>query len=129
MRCESTDLSVIEGKVLASSAGSNVFPSQSVVSGKTLTVGGGEPPAIKLLIKPTDAVQWTLYYPPLTPAGAVPAEDCRDVEPDNLGSCLIARADRLLLARRVDVALANIADSPAGRPFSNVCHTLSSLTS
>ncbi len=129
MRCESTDLSVIEGKVLASSAGSNVFPSQSVVSGQTLTVGGGEPPAIKLLIKPTDAVQWTLYYPPLTPAGAVPAEDCRDVEPDNRASCLIARAERLLRAGRVDEAQANIDDALAVAPYSSDAKALSSIIS
>src|SRR6266446_1315124 len=65
MRCESTELSVFEGKVLAAAAGANVFPSQSVVSGQTLTIGGTEPPAIKLHLKPTDAVQWTLYYPPI----------------------------------------------------------------
>src|SRR5258705_539034 len=39
MLCESTALSVFEGKVLAASAGSNIFPSQSVASGQTLTVG------------------------------------------------------------------------------------------
>ena len=129
MRCESTDLSVIEGKVLATSAGSNVFPSQSVVSGQTLTVGGGAPPAIKLLIKPADAVQWTLYYPPITPADATPVEDCRDVAQENRSSCLIARAERYLRAGRVDEAQANIGDALAIAPHSSDAKALSSIIS
>ena len=129
MRCESTDLSVFEGKVLATSAGSNVFPSQSVVSGQTLTVGGTEPPAIKLLIKPVDAVQWTLYYPPITLADIVPVEDCRDVVPENRASCSIARAERFLRAGRVDDAQANIGDALAVAPYSSDAKALSSVIS
>src|SRR4051812_12304404 len=97
-RCESTDLSVIEGKVLATSAGATVFPAQSIVSGETLTVGGAEPPAIKLLIKPADAVQWTLDYPPITPSGTIAPEDCSTAEEAERGSCLIVRAEQFLRA-------------------------------
>ena len=129
MRCESTDLSVFEGKVLATSAGTSVFPSQSVVSGQTLTVGDSEPPAIKLQIKPADAVQWTLYYPPITPAGTVTEEKCINVAPDNRASCLIARAERLLRAGRVDEAQANIADALTTAPDSSDAKALSSIIS
>ena len=129
MRCESTDLSVFEGKVLAASAGTNVFPSLSVVSGQTLTVGGSEPPAIKLLIKPADAVQWTLYYPPITTAGAVPMADCSDIAPDNRASCLIARAEHLLRVGRVDEAQANIGDALSVAPYSSDAKALSSIIS
>src|SRR5882672_11666902 len=52
MRCQSTELSVFEGKVLAAGAGANIFPAQTVSSGQMLTVGGSEPPAVKLLVKP-----------------------------------------------------------------------------
>ncbi len=129
MRCESTDLSVIEGKVLAASAGPTPFPAQTVTSGQTLTVGGGEPPAIKLLIKPADAVQWTLYYPPITPADAVPVKDCRDVAAGSRASCLIARAERLLRAGRVDEAQTNISDALAVAPYSSDAKALSSIVS
>src|SRR6185295_7309615 len=115
-RCELTELAVVEGKVLASSAGTNTFPSQSVTSGQTLTVGGGEPPTIKLLIKPADAVQWTLYYPPITPLDAATVEDCGDLTQDNRASCLIARAERLLRAGRVDEAQADISDAVTAAP-------------
>ena len=50
MRCESAELSVVEGKVLASSVAANTFPTQTVTGGQTLTVGAGQAPAIKLLI-------------------------------------------------------------------------------
>src|SRR6185295_2300543 len=110
-RCESTDLSVIEGKVLASSAGASVFPAQSVVSGQTLTVGGGEAPAIKLLIKPADAVQWTLYYPPITPGGTVAPEDCSSVPQEERGVCLTSHAEQFLRAGRVEEARETIADA------------------
>ena len=129
MRCESTELSVFEGKVLATSAGTNDFPSQSVVSGQTLTVGGGEPPAIKLQIKPADAVQWTLYYPPITPAGTVPVEDCLAVAQDNRVSCLIARAEQRLRAGRVEEAQTNIGDALAVAPNSSDAKALSSIIS
>ena len=129
MRCEATELSVFEGKVLATSAGSNDFPSQSVVSGQTLTVGGAEPPAIKLNVKPADAVQWTLYYPPITPAGTEPVVDCLAVAKDTRVLCLIARAEQLLRAGRVDEAQANIADALAVAPSSSDAKALSSIIS
>jgi tetratricopeptide (TPR) repeat protein len=129
MRCERTELSVFEGKVLAAGAGVSVFPSQSVVGGQTLTVGGSEPPAIKLQLKPADAVQWTLYYPPITPAGVVPVEDCRVVAPDNRVSCLIARAEQLLRTGRVEEAQANIGDALAVAPASSDAKALSSIIS
>ncbi len=129
MRCEATELSVFEGKVLAEGAGANIFSAQSISSGQTLTIGGAEPPAIKLQIKPKDAVQWTLYYPPITPAGVVPAEDCRVVAPDNRASCLIARAEQRLRAGRVEEAQASIGDALAAAPYSSDAKALSSVIS
>src|SRR6266850_6336991 len=129
MRCESTELSVFEGKVLAAATGANVFPAQSISSGQVLTIGGSEPPAIKLHLKPTDAVQWTLYYPPITPAGVVPVEDCRVVAQDNRASCLIARAEQLLRAGRVEEAQTHIGDALAAAPNSSDAKALSSIIS
>jgi tetratricopeptide (TPR) repeat protein len=129
LRCESTELSVFEGKVLAEGVGPYAFDAQSISSGQTLSIGGAEPPAIKLLVKPTDAVQWTLYYPPITPAGAVPAEDCRLVPLDSRAACLIARAEHLLRSGRVEEAQANIADALAASPLSSDALALSSIIS
>ena len=129
MRCESTSLSVFEGKVLAASAGAIAFPSQSVASGQTLTVGGTEPPAIRLLVKPADAVQWTLYYPPITPAGRELVEDCDGVAQENRATCLISRAERLLRTGSVEGAQVDISDALAADPYSSDAKALSSIIS
>jgi tetratricopeptide (TPR) repeat protein len=128
-RCESTDLSVIEGKVLVASAGASVFPPQSVVSGQTLTVGGAEPPAIKLLIKPADAVHWTLYYPPITPAGTVAPGDCSVVAQEERGACLLARAESFLRAGRAEEAEENINGALAAAPNNSDAKALTSIIS
>jgi len=51
-------------------------------SGQTTTVGPTQPPAVQVLVKPADAVQWALYYPPIVDPqfGADPiAVDCEAV--------------------------------------------------
>ena len=62
-------VAVFEGKVraeaLIGSSGNFVLS-----SGETISVGPGEPAAVKILVRPIDAVQWALYYPPLSDASA-----------------------------------------------------------
>ena len=134
MRCESTELSVFEGKVLAAGAGANIFPAQSVVSGQTLTIGGSEPPAIKLHLKPTDAVQWVLYYPPLSDATAEadlpPAEQCRSLPKPLDQTCLTQRAEVLLRLGRVDEAQREVDEAAAldsGRGDANALRAIISI--
>jgi tetratricopeptide (TPR) repeat protein len=128
-RCETTDLSVIEGRVLASSVDANAFPTQSVTTGQTLTVGSGQAPAIKLLIKPADAVQWTLYYPPITPAGTVAPEDCSLAPEETRGVCLISHGEQFLRAGRVEESQQSINDALAATPNSSDAKALSSIIS
>src|SRR6266404_3870145 len=120
MRCESTELSVFEGKVLAAGAGANLFPAQSISSGQVLTIGGSEPPAIKLLVKPADSVQWVLYYPPLSDAMAEvdlpPAEQCRSLPKPLDQTCLTQRAETLLRFGRVDEAQREVDEAVALDP-------------
>lgn len=122
MRCESTELSVFEGKVLAAGAGANIFPAQSISSGQILTIGGTEPPAVKLLVKPADAVQWVLYYPPLSDATAeadLPAaEQCRTLPKPLDQTCLTQRAEVLLRLGRVDEAQRGVDEAIALDPGS-----------
>ncbi|HEV8646611.1 MAG TPA: tetratricopeptide repeat protein [Burkholderiales bacterium] len=120
MRCESTELSVFEGKVLAEGAAANVFPAQSISSGQVLTIGGSEPPAIKLLVKPADAVQWVLYYPPLSDATAEadlpPTEQCRSLPTPLNQTCLTQRAEVLLRLGRVEEAQRDVDEAVALDP-------------
>jgi tetratricopeptide (TPR) repeat protein len=134
MRCESTELSVFEGKVLAAGAGANIFPAQSISSGQTLTIGGSEPPAIKLIVKPADAVQWVLYYPPLSDATAeadLPsAEQCRGLPKPLDQTCLTQRAEVLLRLGRVDEAQREVDEAVAldsGRGNGNALRAIISI--
>jgi Tfp pilus assembly protein PilF len=107
MRCESSELSVFEGKVRA-----QILPTreeQLLTSGQTLASGPSTPAVIKALIKPADAVQWLVYYPPLTDAKSaaeVPAaEQCHALPSPSDQSCLTQRAEGMLRFGRIDEAL------------------------
>jgi tetratricopeptide (TPR) repeat protein len=100
---------VFEGKVSAETLLANV---QRFIlsSGEAISAGPGEPPAIKVLIKPVDAVQWALYYPPLSEPGpgVGPDQQCDQPAPDESSRCLIVRAEQRLRVGRVDEAEADI---------------------
>ena len=133
MRCESTELSVLEGKVLAAGAGNVSFPAQSLTNGQTVTVGGSEPGDVKLLVKPADAVQWALYYPPLTDAKAgadLPSENqCRSLPRPQDETCQIQRAEMLLRLGRVDEAQRAIDQAVALNPASGDANALRAIIS
>ena len=56
-----TFLSIFEGKVLAS----NQAGSLTLTSGQSAVAEAGKAPALRVVARPRDAVQWTLYYPPV----------------------------------------------------------------
>ncbi len=56
-----TQLWVLEGKVRFA----NEFGSLQVNTGQSAAAEKGKAPVYRLLIKPRDAVQWALYYPPI----------------------------------------------------------------
>ena len=86
---DATHLTVIEGKVTSESVATH--DTQMVASGQSFASGATGPGAITTVIKPQDAVQWVLRYPPLSdgPSGST-------------------RAEKLLRAGSVDEALAAI---------------------
>lgn len=58
---EETTLVLYEGDVLAS----NAAGSQRILPGQAVTAGKGQAPRFSTVIRPRDAVQWTLHYQPL----------------------------------------------------------------
>jgi len=52
---------VLEGQVLASNAAGRL----RLTSGEAAVAEAGKPPRRLIVVKPRDAVQWALYYPPL----------------------------------------------------------------
>lgn len=87
-------ITVLEGVVSAS----NAFGQETVRGGESVTASRGTAPRMALTIRPVDAVQWTIYFPPTLPQNA-PEE--------------IALAARLLAAGRVDEALRQLEAYPS----------------
>jgi tetratricopeptide (TPR) repeat protein len=109
MRCEATEIAVFEGRVRAEQtlAANQAI---SLTSGQSVRVGKDQPPAIKVLVKPADAVQWVLYYPPLREAGPDQNADqkCEPGSEAQQSDCLTARAEQRLRAGRVEEAQRDI---------------------
>ena len=64
-------ITVLEGRVRADN------PQGEVVlgSGESVAARAGQAPTARLVARPRDAVQWSLYYPPLFDPGALTADD------------------------------------------------------
>jgi len=132
MSCTQTSsLSVFEGKVatqLLDDATSRVL----VEAGQTATLGPGEPPAVKVLVKPTDAVQWTIFYPPVTERRFTAEEtrgDCQAIAEDQRPACLLERAEDLLRAGQADQAEADIQELLALQPKNGDAQALRAVIS
>jgi len=110
MRCESTQVAVFEGRVLAQDVQNASSRAFSLKEGEALEVGGPQPPGIKLLVKPVDAVQWALYYPPITDAAGESAADqkCDQDDPAARSVCILQRAEQRLRSGRVEEAEGDI---------------------
>ncbi len=112
MTCDRGELAVFEGKVAAESVTAS---NERVLleSGQSTSVGVGETPsAIKTIVKPSDAVQWALYYLPLTDVSLLDADalaqDCALLSPELRSACTIRRAEYLLRVGRAEEARAQL---------------------
>jgi Tfp pilus assembly protein PilF len=95
---EQTFLSVFKGKVAASNESGSLL----LESGQSAVAERGKAPVMRIVVRPRDAVQWALYYPPVVyfPEGV--REDRDDPR------FLAYNASQLLAVGRVDVAGAEI---------------------
>ena len=94
-----TELSVFEGKVLASNAAGGL----PVATGQSAVAEAGKAPVYRIVVRPRDAVQWALYYPPiLDPRLAGVKEDSNDPR------FYTHRASQSLTVGRVNEATADI---------------------
>jgi hypothetical protein len=131
MRCESAEVAVFEGHVRASRALAEASQTFMLKDGESFAAGGTEPAAVRLIVKPTDAVQWALYYPPLSSpgAGTGPDQECASGSADARARCLTERADERLRGGRVDEAQADIEASLTLVPNNGDADALSSVIS
>ncbi len=93
-----TFISIFEGKVLASNAAGSL----ALTSGQSAIAEAGKAPVSHVVVRPRDAVQWALYYPPVI-YGKAPVE-----EDTNAPQFLIYQASMLLSVGRVEEAKSNI---------------------
>ncbi|HZR02178.1 MAG TPA: FecR domain-containing protein, partial [Burkholderiales bacterium] len=112
LSCDRGELAVFEGKVAAEALDA---PNERVLleSGQATSVGAGETPrAIRTLVRPADAVQWALYYLPLSDVGelteAALAQDCAALPPEQRSRCAIRKAEYLLRVGRAPEARAQL---------------------
>jgi len=110
LSCETTELTVLEGAVVSRTSATG--EERTLTAGQKLVAGPTAPAAFSTLIKPVDAVQWVLHYPPLSDAKAeadVPsAEECRSLPTPSDLTCLTQRAEVLLRLGRIEEALRDI---------------------
>lgn len=67
---EQTELSVLEGKIRAD----NEYGTMLIKQGQSAVAGRQQSPELRLVLKPRDAVHWTLYYPPVIDSAAFGSE-------------------------------------------------------
>jgi tetratricopeptide (TPR) repeat protein len=107
MAKDSARVAVYEGRVTAE----NELGSVAVGAGEQAVAAKGAAPRREVLVRPRDAVQWTLYFPAIFDysvdySAATAAERTRERSPD--ARSLIDRAGLLLLVGRLDEARADI---------------------
>lgn len=95
---DKAEVTIFEGKVVAA----NESGTLSITNGQSVIAEKGKAPSYQTVVKPRDAVQWALYYPPVmdvSPDVAVKEDDPRS---------LANRAAQSLSVGRVDEANADI---------------------
>ncbi|MEW6053043.1 MAG: FecR domain-containing protein [Nitrospirota bacterium] len=113
---DNTVLSVFEGKVLAT----NKAGSLTLTSGQTAVAAHDQPPVLQTVVRPRDAVQWALYYPPVI---YIREEKLREDDPRHMTQ----RASSLLHVGRVDEAKAEIGRALNADPGNSLAFALQSV--
>ena len=103
-----SELTVLEGTVVASNAQGKV----SVSGGESAVAEQGKAPYMRTVVSPRDAVQWSLYYPPVMAAGGEAVQ------------ASLQDAASLLSAGRVDEAQTSINDALQQNPKDGQAYAL-----
>jgi tetratricopeptide (TPR) repeat protein len=115
-----TFLSIFEGSVLASNKAGELL----LASGQSAVAEKGKAPVLRVVVRPRDAVQWALYYPPVIyvrPGEAPPKEDLGDAR------YLAYRASLLIPVGRVDEASKDLERALTLNPNYSDAYSLQSI--
>lgn len=112
---DKTEVTIFEGKVLISNEAGEL----ALTDGQSAVTEKGKAPAYQTVVKPRDAVQWALYYPPIIDrkAGAAGGE----------AQSLVNRAADALAVGRVDEAKADLDQALKADPRSADALALQSI--
>jgi Flp pilus assembly protein TadD len=110
------DLAVYEGRVTAEDPAGERGARTLLRDGQAARFARGAPAGVRLFVRPTDAVQWALYYPPLDSEVTSELADCERVAAGARPQCLAARASALLRRGRVEAAERDIRAAQALAP-------------
>jgi tetratricopeptide (TPR) repeat protein len=113
---DKTFISIFEGKVEAS----NKAGSLTLTSGQSATAKKDQPPALQILVRPRDAVQWALYYPPVL-------YPCPDKLKSDDPRSYICKASSLLHVGRINEAKAYIEKALKRDPKNSQAFALQSV--
>jgi tetratricopeptide (TPR) repeat protein len=109
---DATTVIVYEGRVRVV----NTAGAASAGAGESVLARAGLAPVLQQVVRPRDAVVWTLYYPP-TSAGTLPAADA-PVPAGATAEFYVGRAEQRLAAGQVAAAEADLASALALAPGS-----------
>ena len=130
VRDDSSSILVQEGRILASNDHGKV----AVTPGEAADAKAGAAPTTRIVVKPRDAVQWTLYYPPIlaTSAGqgdAAASIETLDKTPESGrdANFYLQRAAWLLNVGRQDEAQADIDAALKRDPNAGLAHALRAI--
>ncbi len=90
-------ITVFEGRITATNEAGSI----AIQSGESAVTKAGETPVVRILVRPRDAIQWALYYPPVLSLEGVP-------EGTDSPKFFTHRASSLLSVGRVEEAKADI---------------------
>jgi len=98
------DLAVYEGRVAVEDLAGAGGALSLLHDGQAARFARGTPAVVRILVNPSDAVQWALYYPPLDAEASDLLADCERQTGMARTKCHAARASGLLRLGRVDEA-------------------------
>lgn len=120
LQSEEAQVAVYEGRVGAEDLIGERGATRRLASGEVARFARGAAPAVTLMARPADAVQWALYYPPLDAravgAGLQELPDCERAAAPERARCFTGRAARLLRLGRVERAERDIESALAFVP-------------
>jgi len=112
------DLAVYEGRVTAEDRVGERGAVSLLHDGQAARFARGEPAAVRVLVNPSDAVQWALHYPPLDTGALEQYANCEPMAAERRAACLVGRASALLRVGRVEEAERDITAAESTAPSS-----------